>query len=77
MYYLKAIPWQVPGFTVDKYFENLMEMDNIIRKEGNIDFTCNMFFIEAYKNWPEKIPRFEPGCFLREYLCVYPVNPGK
>ncbi|GFN34935.1 class I SAM-dependent methyltransferase [Tepidimicrobium xylanilyticum] len=47
VFYLKAIPWQVPDFTIEKYFERLEEIDNLIQKEGYIDFTCHRFFIIA------------------------------
>jgi ubiquinone/menaquinone biosynthesis C-methylase UbiE len=49
VFYLKAIPWQVPDFTVEKYFERLKEINNLIQKEGYIDFTCHRFFIIANK----------------------------
>ena len=51
VFYLKAIPWQVPDFTVDKYFGSLKEIDNLIQKEGYIDFTCHRLFIIAYKEF--------------------------
>ncbi len=49
VYYLKAVPWQVPDFTVEKYFEMLKEIDNHIQKEGYIDFTCHRFLVIAGK----------------------------
>ncbi len=49
VYYLKAIPWQVPDFTIEKYFDRLTEVYNRIEKEGYIDFTCHRFFIVAIK----------------------------
>lgn len=49
VFYLKAIPWQVPDFTVEKYFNRLEEIHKLIEKEGYIDFTCHRFFILANK----------------------------
>lgn len=47
VYYLKAIPWQVPDFTLEKYFDGLIEIYNRIEDVGYIDFTCHRFFIRA------------------------------
>lgn len=49
VFYLKAIPWQVPDFTVEKYFEGIKEIDKLIQKEGYIDFTCHRFLVIANK----------------------------
>lgn len=49
VFYLKAIPWQVPGFTVEKYYEKLKGIHNTLEKEGFIDFTCHRFFVIAIK----------------------------
>ncbi|WP_026895975.1 class I SAM-dependent methyltransferase [Clostridiisalibacter paucivorans] len=49
VYYLKAIPWQVPDFTIERYFDKLLEIHNIIDKLGYIDFTCHRYFIMASK----------------------------
>ncbi len=49
VYYLKAIPWQVPNFTVEDYFDKLTKIHNMIERNGYIDFTCHRFFIVAEK----------------------------
>ena len=49
VYYLKAIPWQVPDFTVERYFDKLIKIHNLIEQNGYIDFTCHRFFIVAQK----------------------------
>ncbi|MCR2044845.1 class I SAM-dependent methyltransferase [Anaerosalibacter massiliensis] len=49
VYYLKAIPWQVPDFTIERYFDKLVGIHNIIEKLGYIDFTCHRFFIISSK----------------------------
>lgn len=49
VFYLKAIPWQVPDFTVKRYLERLKDIDRIIQKDGFIDFTCHRFLAVAGK----------------------------
>ncbi|MBC8589032.1 class I SAM-dependent methyltransferase [Paratissierella segnis] len=49
VYYLKAIPWQVPDFAIEKYFDKLLKIHDMIEKLGYIDFTCHRFFIIASK----------------------------
>jgi len=49
VYYLKAVPWQVPDFTVEKYFEKLVNIHNTIEENGYVDFTCHRFLIIAEK----------------------------
>ena len=49
VYYLKSTPWQVPDFTVEKYYEKLKDIDKIINNTGYIDFTCHRFLIIADK----------------------------
>lgn len=49
VFYLKAIPWQVPDFTVEKYFKRLKSIDHIIQQAGYIDFTCHRFLVIANK----------------------------
>ncbi len=49
VYYLKAVPWQVPNFTVDKYYKELFNIHKLIEKQGYIDLTCHRFFIVARK----------------------------
>lgn len=49
VYYLKAIPWQVPDFTVEKYYDKLASIHDIIEEKGYIDFTCHRFLIIALK----------------------------
>lgn len=49
VFYLKAIPWQVPNFTIKRYLEKLKDIDRIIQKDGYIDFTCHRFLVVADK----------------------------
>ncbi len=48
-YYLKAIPWQIPNFSIQKYQNELINIHNFIEKEGYIDITCHRFLIIAQK----------------------------
>lgn len=45
VYYLKAIPWQIPDFSVEKYFEKLIAIHNTIQEQGYIDVHNHRFFI--------------------------------
>jgi SAM-dependent methyltransferase len=49
VYYLKAVPWQIPDFTVETYFDRLCQLHNEIQKNGFIQFTSHRFFIVAKK----------------------------
>ena len=47
IYYLKAIPWQIPDFSVEKYYNKLFSLHQLIEKQGYIDVMCHRFFIVA------------------------------
>lgn len=49
IYYLKAIPWQIPDFSVANYHDRLRYIDSLIAKQGYIDITCHRFIIVARK----------------------------
>jgi hypothetical protein len=49
VYYLKAIPWQIPDFSVEGYFDKLVEIHNLIEQRGYIDFHMDRFLIIAEK----------------------------
>jgi hypothetical protein len=49
VYYLKAIPWEVPDFSIDKYFDKLVAIHHLIQREGYVDVPFHMFFIRAHK----------------------------
>jgi len=49
MYYLKAIPWQVPDFSIDKYYDKLVEMNKIIEEKGFLPIKAHRFIIVAEK----------------------------
>lgn len=50
VYYLKAIPWQMPDFSVEKYFDKFLKMHDSIQRQGYIDFHSHSFFIIAQKD---------------------------
>lgn len=47
VYYLKVIAWEIPDFSVEKYFEKLVEIDHLIKREGYVDVLFHQFFIVA------------------------------
>ncbi|MGN9863946.1 class I SAM-dependent methyltransferase [Bacillus swezeyi] len=47
VYYLKAIPWQVPGFEVSQYEEELYAIHKIIAEKGYFDTIQHRFIILA------------------------------
>lgn len=49
VYYLKAIPWQIPEFSVEKYEKNLWYMHLEILEEGYIDLTSHRILILSEK----------------------------
>ena len=49
VYYLKAIPWQLKGFSVKKYRGDLFKLHKRMLKEGYIDIPAHNFLIIAQK----------------------------
>jgi SAM-dependent methyltransferase len=47
VYYLKAIAWEVPDFSVDRYFDKLIDLHTLIQAEGPLDVAFHIFFIKA------------------------------
>lgn len=47
VYQLKAIPWQIPDFSVESYFDRLMDVHQHIEREGFVDVLEHRFFIIA------------------------------
>ncbi|MEC3033458.1 class I SAM-dependent methyltransferase [Bacillus thuringiensis] len=50
IYYLKAIPWQIPDFTVEKYFEELYRIHEIILQKGYLYVNQHRFIIKAIRS---------------------------
>ncbi len=49
VYYLKAIPWIVPGFSVATHLDGLLALQARLEKEGELSFAAKKFLIEARK----------------------------
>ncbi|MFW9923550.1 MAG: class I SAM-dependent methyltransferase [Candidatus Thorarchaeota archaeon] len=49
IFYMKAAPWQMPDFSVEKYREQLFSLHKKIAKDGYIDITSERFLIIARK----------------------------
>jgi SAM-dependent methyltransferase len=48
-YYLKAIPWIIEDFTIEKYRDKLWEMHVLIHKNGFYDVPYHLFLVVAQK----------------------------
>lgn len=50
-FFLKAIPWELPGFSVEKYYNKLVEINDYINDNGYLDLDTNnhRFIIKAKK----------------------------
>ena len=49
LYYLKAIPWQIPGFNLKTDANRLVQLHNIIERQGKFVATAHRFLIIAQK----------------------------
>lgn len=49
VYYLKAIPWIVPGFSVETHCKYLLKLQDRIDREGELAFTRKLLFVKAKK----------------------------
>ncbi|WP_425590680.1 class I SAM-dependent methyltransferase [Guptibacillus hwajinpoensis] len=49
IYYLKAIPWQIPDFSTVRYHSALYRLHEQIEKNGFVDFPSHRFLIHATK----------------------------
>nr|WP_270182666.1 SAM-dependent methyltransferase [Alkalihalobacillus sp. CinArs1] len=47
IYYLKAIPWQIPDFSVERYRDALFKIHLKIQEEGYLDIPSSRFIIKA------------------------------
>ena len=46
-YYLKAVPWDVPDFEIDRYAERLLALHRHIQSEGSFETTIHQFLLVA------------------------------
>ncbi|HOU14225.1 MAG TPA: methyltransferase domain-containing protein [Anaerolineae bacterium] len=49
VYYLKVIPWLVPGFSVTTHLAGLLALQARLEKEGELRFVAKKFLIEAQR----------------------------
>ncbi len=52
VYYLKAVPWLVPGFSVETHVEHLFRLQQRLDSGDELAFTARKFLIEAQKEGP-------------------------
>jgi SAM-dependent methyltransferase len=52
VYYLRAVPWLVPGFSVETHLNPLLSLQRRLEKGGELAFTARKYLIEAHKNSP-------------------------
>ncbi|MGM0411676.1 MAG: hypothetical protein ACQEQF_13065 [Bacillota bacterium] len=55
IYYLKAVPWQISNFSVNRYYDSLKKIHNKIQKKGFIDIEEHRFMIVAKKKTGDEI----------------------
>lgn len=49
IYYFKAIPWQIPNFTIEVYKDKLLELHHEIQEKGFLDIETQRYLIIAQK----------------------------
>ncbi len=49
VYFAKIIQWEFPGFTVERYYSKLLELQKQVDQVGFIEMTEHRFFIEAVR----------------------------
>ena len=49
VYYLKAVPWLVEGFSVDTHVDDLLRLQERLEREGELVFEARKMLIEARK----------------------------
>jgi SAM-dependent methyltransferase len=58
VYYLKAVPWSVPGFTVASYLDALLGLQEQLATGRELAFITRLYILEARKpagDWPQHI----------------------
>jgi hypothetical protein len=49
IYYLKAVPWLVPGFSVATHTGNLLRLQDKLQHKGQLTFEARKYLIKARK----------------------------
>jgi SAM-dependent methyltransferase len=52
VYYLKAVPWLVPGFSVETHSKHLLTLQGRFESGEGLAFVARKYLIEAYKDSP-------------------------
>ena len=52
VYYLKAVPWLVPGFSVETHLKHLLSLQRRLESGGGLAFIARKYLIEAHKDLP-------------------------
>jgi SAM-dependent methyltransferase len=52
VYYLKAVPWFVPGFSVEKHAKDLLKLQRRLERGEDLAFSARKYLIEAHKVFP-------------------------
>jgi hypothetical protein len=52
VYYLKAVPWLVPGFSVETHVEHLFRLQYRLDSGDALAFVARKYLIEAHKGLP-------------------------
>lgn len=48
-YYVKAVPWQVPDFTIGGYWDRLRALDERMRRDDGLRVQGHFFYLEAMR----------------------------
>jgi SAM-dependent methyltransferase len=49
VYYLRAVPWLVPGFSVETHLKNLFQLQKQLEEQDRLVFTARKYLLEARK----------------------------
>jgi hypothetical protein len=49
VYYLKAVPWLVSGFSVESHLKYLLNLQKRLENNETLTFVARKYLIEAYK----------------------------
>jgi SAM-dependent methyltransferase len=49
VYYLRAVPWLIPRFSVESHLQHLLQLQNQLETGGELIFTAKKYLIEAQK----------------------------
>jgi SAM-dependent methyltransferase len=49
VYYLRAIPWQIEGFTIEVYRDKLLALHHQIKRDNGLTLRSHRFYLEAQK----------------------------